>query len=79
MSELEKKLAEIADKDKERRLIEATMLILSDMTPKEMKDIGNEEFFTKLATNFVKANTEDDILTFITHHAAMRLSKMFMK
>lgn len=73
MNELEKKVQELAQKDKEKQQVELVMIILSDCNEEQLKKINEYDAFKRMAINFVKNNTDDDIELLIKHNAIFRL------
>ena len=75
MNELEKRLEEIAQKSEEKLEVEVLMMILSDCTEEQLKEINEYDAFLRMATNFVKFNTQEDIKLFVKHNTIFKLLK----
>lgn len=75
MNELEKKMQEIAKKDEERTAIEVVMMLLSDCTEEQLKKINEYDAFLRMATNFIKCNTQEDVNLFVKHNTIFKLLK----
>lgn len=73
MNELEKKMQEIAQKDEERTAIEVIMMLLSDCTVEQLKKIDEYDAFLRMATNFIKSNTQEDVNLFVKHNTIFKL------
>lgn len=72
MNELEKRVQELAQKDKERQQVEIVMMILSDCNEEQLKKIGEYDAFKRMAINFVKNNNDDDINLLIKHNTIFK-------
>lgn len=73
MNELEKRMKEIAQKSEEKLEIEVLMMLLSDCTEEQLKKIDEYDAFLRMATNFFKFNTQEDIKLFVRHNTIFKL------
>lgn len=73
MNELEKRMKEIAQKSEEKLEIEVLMMLLSDCTEEQLKKIDEYDAFLRMATNFFKFNTQEDIKLFVKHSTIFKL------
>lgn len=44
-----------------------------------LKDIGKVELFDRLAENFIKANTKQDLDSFVKHQLIIKLAKIILR
>ena len=48
-------------------------MILAGCSESRITNLGMDEFFDRLTKNFIKANTEEDIIIFIGHNITLKL------
>ena len=75
MNELEKKVQALKDADEENIKVEIVMMLLSDATEEQLKQLKLYDVFKRLATNFVRNNTEEDVEVFVKHNTIVKLLK----
>ena len=54
-------------------LFSAVKMILGGCSESRLHDLGQTETFDRLARNFIKANTEEDIRHFVSHNIALKM------
>lgn len=79
MNPLEKKVAKMKAEDLEQTRIEIVMMILSDCTESQLKKIDEYDAFKRMAINFIKNNTEEDIDLFIKHNTMFKIIDQLFK
>lgn len=54
-------------------------MILAGCTVERMKQLQNEELFDRLATNFIKSNTKEDLEDLMRHTLAIKLANLIAR
>lgn len=54
-------------------------MILANCGEREIAMLGLDERFTRLAENFIRSNTKEDIKAFIIHNTAMKMANLIAR
>ena len=60
-------------------LVSSIKMILAGCSKSRIRNLGMDELFDRLAENFIKANTEEDIKHFVSHNVAIKLIDMIAR
>lgn len=71
----EKKVEKMKAEDLEQTRIETVMIILSGCTEEQLKNINEYDALKRMAINFIKNNTEEDIKLFVKNAVVISLLK----
>lgn len=64
--------------DASEYMIECVIISLSGLPPEMLERLGRDKLFRRLAENFIKSNTEEDINSFVTHNLVTKMiNKIF--
>lgn len=60
-------------------LISIVKMILGGFTESRLRNLGQSEIFDRLARNFIKANTKDDLDEFIKHTISLKFANFIAR
>lgn len=64
--------------DADEHMIECVIISLSSLPSEMLERLGRDKLFRRLAENFIKSNTEEDINSFVTHNLVTKMiNKIF--
>lgn len=58
--------------------VSCVKMILAGCTESEISSLGQKELFDRLAENFIKANTKNDIKEFIAHNISLKIADLII-
>ena len=64
--------------DADEHMIECVIISLSSLPSEMLERLGRDKLFRRLAENFIRSNTEEDINSFVTHNLVTKMiNKIF--